>query len=114
MGTGGGLGRVGSGHLVQEPVRGRTEALLVLSAVKTLILVIMSEVEKKTRSLSQLAGLESDGNEASGQDSDKQDGFIALTGRAFCLICRLKVGWSECRREGSSREVMIQIKEDFA
>jgi len=29
--TGGGLGRVGSGHFVQEPVRGRTEALLVLS-----------------------------------------------------------------------------------
>ena len=28
--TGGGLGGVGAGHLVQQPVRGRTEALLVL------------------------------------------------------------------------------------
>ena len=28
--TGGGLGSIGSGHFVQEPVRGRTEALLVL------------------------------------------------------------------------------------
>lgn len=36
VGTGGGLGRVGSGHLVQEPVRGRAKALLVLSAVKAL------------------------------------------------------------------------------
>lgn len=35
VGTGGGLGRVGSGHLVQEPVAGRAKALLVLSAVKT-------------------------------------------------------------------------------
>jgi hypothetical protein len=39
VGTGGGLGRVGSGHLVQEPVRGRAKALLVLSAVKTFLLV---------------------------------------------------------------------------
>lgn len=30
VGTGGGLGRIGSGHFVQEPVRGRTKALLVL------------------------------------------------------------------------------------
>jgi hypothetical protein len=37
VGTGGGLGRVGSGHFVQEPVRGRTEALLVLSAVNNII-----------------------------------------------------------------------------
>jgi hypothetical protein len=28
--TGGGLGSIGSGHFVQEPVRWRTEALLVL------------------------------------------------------------------------------------
>jgi hypothetical protein len=34
--TGGCLGSVGSGHLVQEPVRGRAKALLVLSAVKPL------------------------------------------------------------------------------
>lgn len=34
VGTGGGLGSVGSGHLVQEPVAGRAKALLVLSAVK--------------------------------------------------------------------------------
>jgi hypothetical protein len=31
--TGGGLGSIGSGHFVQEPVRGRTEALLVLLTV---------------------------------------------------------------------------------
>ena len=31
--TGGGLGRIGSGHLVQEPVRGRAKALLVLLTV---------------------------------------------------------------------------------
>lgn len=35
--TGGGLGRIGSGHFVQEPVRGRTEALLVLSAAKDIL-----------------------------------------------------------------------------
>lgn len=33
--TGGGLGGIGSGHLVQEPVRGRTKALLVLLAIKS-------------------------------------------------------------------------------
>jgi hypothetical protein len=31
--TGGGLGSIGSGHFVQEPVRWRTEALLVLLTV---------------------------------------------------------------------------------
>jgi hypothetical protein len=46
VGTGGGLGRIGSGHLVQEPVRGRTEALLVLSAVKTLVLAMVFDVDK--------------------------------------------------------------------
>jgi hypothetical protein len=34
--TGGGLGSIGSGHFVQEPVRGRTEALLVLLTTETL------------------------------------------------------------------------------
>lgn len=36
VGTGGGLGRIGSGHFVQEPVRGRTKALLVLLTRKPL------------------------------------------------------------------------------
>jgi hypothetical protein len=31
--TGGGLGSIGSGHFVQEPVRGRTKALLVLLTI---------------------------------------------------------------------------------
>ena len=40
VGTGGGLGSVGSGHLVQEPVAGRAKALLVLSAVKQFMLMM--------------------------------------------------------------------------
>lgn len=34
--TGGGLGRVGPGHLVQEPVRGSAKALLVLLTAEPL------------------------------------------------------------------------------
>lgn len=40
--TGGGLGGVGSGHLVQEPVRRRAKALLVLLTVRTWWLVFNS------------------------------------------------------------------------
>lgn len=39
VGTGRGLGSIGSGHFVQEPVRGRTEALLVLLTVESLLSV---------------------------------------------------------------------------
>ena len=40
--TGGGLGGIGSGHLVQEPVRGRTKALLVLLAIKIITVSLNS------------------------------------------------------------------------
>lgn len=40
--TGGGLGRVGPGHLVQEPVRGSAKALLVLLTVKASWSVLVS------------------------------------------------------------------------
>jgi hypothetical protein len=36
VGTGRGLGRVGAGHFVQQPVRGRAKALLVLLTVEAL------------------------------------------------------------------------------
>lgn len=40
--TGGSLGGIGSGHLVQEPVRGRTKALLVLLAIKIITVSLNS------------------------------------------------------------------------
>jgi hypothetical protein len=38
--TGGGLGGIGAGHLVQQPVRGGAKALLVLLTAKPLRLVL--------------------------------------------------------------------------
>jgi len=38
--TGGGLGGIGAGHLVQQPVRGRAKALLVLLTADTFGLVM--------------------------------------------------------------------------
>lgn len=49
MRTGGGLGSIGSGHLVQEPVRGRAKALLVLLTVKALQSVCRFEIENVER-----------------------------------------------------------------
>lgn len=40
--TGGGLGSIGSGHFVQEPVRGRTEALLVLLTIGITVMVSLT------------------------------------------------------------------------
>jgi hypothetical protein len=45
VGTGGGLGRVGAGHFVQQPVRGRAKALLVLLAVEGIEVSIVSTSE---------------------------------------------------------------------
>lgn len=85
MGTGGGLGRVGSGHFVQEPVRGRTEALLVLSAAKNILVSDGVPSREIFRSLSQrlveLAIRQID--EASVQNSDVEGDLMTLTGRAF-------------------------------
>lgn len=85
MGTGGGLGRVGSGHLVQEPVRGRTEALLVLSAARNILVSDGVPSREIFRSLSQrlveLAIRQID--EASVQNSDVEGDLMTLTGRAF-------------------------------
>lgn len=42
VGTGRGLGGIGSGHLVQEPVRRRTKALLVLGAIEVISVSIVA------------------------------------------------------------------------
>jgi hypothetical protein len=47
VGTGRGLGRVGAGHLVQQPVRGRAKALLVLLTVEALRSVLRIPLELK-------------------------------------------------------------------
>lgn len=43
--TGGGLGRIGAGHFVQQPVRGRTKALLVLLTVEGIAVSLASSLD---------------------------------------------------------------------
>jgi hypothetical protein len=87
VGTGGGLGRIGSGHLVQEPVRGRAKALLVLSAVKPLQLVMVFQCRifflitlAATGCLNSLCGRST---KPVCKSNDRDDNYLTLTGHAF-------------------------------
>lgn len=85
VGTGGGLGRVGSGHFVQEPVRGRAEALLVLSAARKILvsggLPFREIFDHFSQRLAELVIWQID--ETSVQKSDVEGNSMTLTGRAF-------------------------------
>jgi hypothetical protein len=53
VGTGRGLGRVGAGHFVQQPVRGRAKALLVLLTVEGIAVSLASSLTSNFFSISQ-------------------------------------------------------------